>query len=346
MSCDGQRAALLRVVLQCILLLSIHGDAMAGDAPLVISGSTMGTTYTVKFYAGKANTDTGVIHSRIDALLERINDQMSTWRPESELSRFNESTSTSWFSVSLELAHVVETAGAISAMSDGAFDVTVGPVVNLWGFGPDRSTAGLPSQQQIREAMERVDYRQLLVRSSPSALRKLRPDIYVDLSAIAKGFAVDEVARLLDERHIRSYLVEIGGELRARGVKGDGSSWNVAIERPLSDERMLQDVVALRDASIATSGDYRNFMEQNGKRFSHTIDPHTGRPITHGLASVSVITDSAMRADALATTIMVMGPERGYDLAVREALAAQLILRSRDGFRVMLTPRFERVLHH
>ena len=343
MSRDCQRAALPGVVLQCVLLLSFHSAAMAGDAPLVVSGSTMGTTYTVKFYSGETNAEAGVIQSRIDSLLERINDQMSTWRPGSELSRFNKSASTSWFSVSPELAHVVVAAGAISAMSDGAFDVTVGPVVNLWGFGPDRSTAGLPSQQQIREAMERVDYRQLLVRSSPPALRKLRPDIYVDLSAIAKGFAVDEVARLLDERHISSYLVEIGGELRARGVKGDGSSWNVAIERPLSGERTIQDIVALRDASIATSGDYRNFMEQNGKRYSHTIDPHTGRPITHGLASVSVITDSAMRADALATAIMVMGPEDGHGLAVKEALAVQLIFRSGNGFHVVTTPQFERM---
>ena len=337
---------LARLVLLGILLLNSPGAAVAGDALAVISGPTMGTGYTVKFYAGAASADAERIQSQIDSLLERINDQMSTWRAESELSRFNKSASTTWFSVSPELAYVVESAGVISAMSDGAFDVTVGPVVNLWGFGPDRGAARLPTSQQIREAMERVDYRRLLVRSTPSALRKLRPDIYVDLSAIAKGFAVDEIARLLDERRIPSYLVEIGGELRARGVKGDGSSWNVAIERPLSGERTIQDVVALRDASIATSGDYRNYVVQDGKRFSHTIDPHTGRPITHGLASVSVIADLAMRADALATAIMVMGPEQGYELAMRETLAAQLIVRSEDGLRVMATPRFERYLQH
>ena len=168
--------------------------------------------------------------------------------------------------------------------------------------------------------------------------------MYVDLSAIAKGFAVDEVVRLLHERNIQSYLVEIGGELRARGAKPDGSPWKVAIERPPSGGRSVQSIVALRDRAIATSGDYRNYLEKDGRRYSHTINPRTGRPIAHGLAAVSVITASAMRADALATAIMVMGPEEGYRLAVREALAVQLIIRSGDRFRALATPQFERYL--
>ena len=165
--------------------------------------------------------------------------------------------------------------------------------------------------------------------------------MYVDLSAIAKGFAVDEIARLLDGRHIQSYLVEIGGELRARGSKADGSPWKVAIEQPKPGERSVQNIVVLRNLAIATSGDYRNYVEEDGKRYSHTINPRTGRPIAHGLASVTVIADSAMGADALATAIMVMGPEEGYQLAVDEALAVQLIVRSGDQFRVLATPRFE-----
>lgn len=333
--------ALLYLTLSCNLLLSMHADAAAADDQVVLAGPTMGTRYTVKFYPGADHVDARLIQSEIDTLLERINDEMSTWRPDSELSRFNKSSSTGWFAVSADLAYVVEAAGAISALSNGAFDVTVGPVVNLWGFGPQRRAAELPSQQQIRETMDRVGYQRLSVRSTPPALRKQHADLYVDLSAIAKGFAVDEVARLLDDRRIPSYLVEIGGELKARGAKGDGSAWNVAIERPVSGERMAQDVVALRDVAIATSGDYRNYVQKDGKRYSHTIDPHTGRPVDHGLTSVSVITDSAMRADALATAIMVMGPENGYRLAVQEALAAQMILRSGDRLRVMVTPQFE-----
>jgi FAD:protein FMN transferase len=338
--------ALLCLILSCNLLLSARAQAAPGDDPVVVTGPTMGTGYAVKFYPGTIDVDIQRIQSQIDALLERINNQMSTWRADSELSRFNKSSSTDWFPVSTELAYVVEAAAAVSSLSGGAFDVTVGPVVNLWGFGPDRGSGEIPSQSQIREAMERVGYRQLLARSSPAALRKQRPDLYVDLSAIAKGFAVDEVTRLLDDWHIPSYLVEIGGELRARGAKGDGSAWNVAIERPLSGERTVQDVVALGNVAIATSGDYRNYVENDGQRYSHTIDPHTGLPIAHGVASVSVITASAMQADALATAIMVMGPEEGYGLAVKEALAVQLILRADDGFRVMMTPQFEHYLLH
>jgi thiamine biosynthesis lipoprotein len=324
------------------LLLAACGEDR--DDAIVITGPTMGTTYAVKLHVAGAKVDAGALQSQIDSLLERINGQMSTWRADSELSRFNSSRSPGWFPVSAETAFVVEAAAAISTLSHGAFDVTVGPIVNLWGFGPERGEAGPPSEQQIQATMARVGYRYLAVRASPSALRKQRPDVYVDLSAIAKGFAVDEVARLLDEQHIQSYLVEIGGELRARGSKADGTPWKVAIEQPRSGERSVQSIVALRDHAIATSGDYRNYVEKDGKRYSHTINPRTGRPIDHGLASVSVVTDSAMRADALATAIMVMGPEEGYQLAVDEALAAQLIIRSEDQLRVMATPQFERLL--
>lgn len=330
------------IIFCSILLLCACGDAADRDDAAVITGPTMGTSYAVKLYDG--DTDADVLEAQIDALLERINDQMSTWRPASELSQFNESRDSGWFSVSTELAYVVVAAVKISALSGGAFDVTVGPLVNLWGFGPEPSDARPPSRQQIETIMERVGYRQLAVRASPPALSKKHPDITVDLSAIAKGFAVDEVARLLDARRIPSYLVEIGGELRARGLKPDGTPWKVAIERPLPGERSVQSVVALRDRSIATSGDYRNYVEKGGKRYSHTIDPHTGRPIVHGLASVSVITASAMRADALATAIMVLGPEEGYRLAEREALAVQLIVRSGNGFQVLATPQFESYL--
>ncbi len=332
---------LFSILLSCVLLLAACGDAADSDDTIVITGPTMGTTYAVKLYDVDGDVEIGALESEIDDLLERINNQMSTWRPDSELSRFNKSTDPDWFPVSAETAYVVDAAQTISALSTGAFDVTVGPVVNLWGFGPDRSNAEPPSEQQIEAAMKRVGYRQLAVRISPSALRKQNPDMYVDLSAIAKGFAVDELARLLDARHIASYLVEIGGELRAHGSKPDGSPWKVAIEQPLPGERTAQSVVALRDAAIATSGDYRNYLEKDGRRYSHTINPRSGRPIAHALASVSVITASAMRADALATAIMVMGPEEGYRLAVREALAVQLIIRSGDRFRVLATPGFE-----
>lgn len=334
----------LLLVLSCVLTLAACGDAVDRDELIVITGPTMGTTYAVKLYDASGGVDSTALQSRIDALLERINDQMSTWLPDSELSRFNTSRDTGWFPVSAETAHVVEAAAAVSALSDGAFDVTVGPVVNLWGFGPQREDSGLPSDEEIANAIQRIGFRQLYARDKPPALRKRRADLYVDLSAIAKGFAVDELARLLVDRGVRSFLVEIGGELRARGTKPDGASWSVAIEQPLPNASTVQEIVALWDSAIATSGDYRNYVERDGKNYSHTIDPRNGRPIAHGLASVSVITPSAMRADALATAIMVMGPEEGYELAVREDLAVQLIIRSGDEFRVLATPQFESYL--
>jgi FAD:protein FMN transferase len=328
------------LVLCSLLLLGACSDPAGKNNPIVITGATMGTTYSVKLYA--AAVDVGALQTQIDDRLERINALMSTWRADSELSRFNSSREVGWFSVSPETVYVAEASAAISALSGGAFDVTVGPVVNLWGFGPERGKSEAPPDESIQQAMQRVGYRQLVIRVSPPALRKQRPDLYVDLSAIAKGFAVDELARLLDERDIGSYLVEIGGELRAGGLKPDGTAWKVAIEQPVAGERAVQGVVALRDEAIATSGDYRNFVEKDGKRYSHTINPRTGRPIEHGLASVSVITASAMYADGLATAIMVLGPEEGYRLALRESLAAQLIVASADGLRVLATPEFER----
>ena len=325
-------------------MLAACSAEQSGDGPIVVTGPTMGTSYSVKLYAGADEIDSEMLETGINALLERINDQMSTYRPDSELSRFNASRELDWFPVSAETARVVHEALGMSNLSGGAFDVTVGPLVNLWGFGPERKDAGLPTAQAIVATMDRVGYRKLAARSSPPALRKQRPDVYVDLSAIAKGFAVDEVAGLLDEHRITSYLVEIGGELRARGVKPDGSPWKVAIERPAPGQRSIQTVVALGDVAIATSGDYRNFLVKGGKHYSHTIDPRTGKPVTHALASVSVIRPTAMPADALATAIMVMGPEAGFRLAVSEKIAAQLVVKSAEGFEARATPEFQRYL--
>ena len=322
--------------------LAIGGISHAADALIVISGPTMGTTYTVKLHGAEADRDQ--LQVAIDTVLERINDSMSTWRADSELSRFNKSKSTDWFPVSAELTRVVAAAEKISNASDGAFDVTVGPLVNLWGFGPEGRAAAPPSEQQIENIMPLVGYRKLAVSTIPPALRKQHPGMYVDLSGIAKGYAVDAIAQLLDERKVRAYLVEIGGELRARGARNDGTPWRIAIERPVPGTRNAQSIVALRDSAIATSGDYRNYVERDGQRYTHTIDPRSGRPITNVLASVSVVTDTAMRADAFATAIMVLGPEEGYALAVREALAAQLVVKAGGGFEVRATPKFEALL--
>ena len=316
----------------CALVLTAGCDRDAGRAVLALSGSTMGTSYSVQVADPPPSIDGAALQRRIDALLADVNGLMSTYQPDSELSRFNSSRSTDWFPVSAELARVVDQAQAVNAASNGAFDVTVGPLVNLWGFGPDLKADQLPTQPEIDAALANTGHDKLQVRLDPPALRKALPDLYVDLSAIAKGYGVDRVAELLAGEGIANALVEIGGELNGRGHNGRGEPWRIAVERPDPGARSVFRVVPLRDMGMATSGDYRNFFTLDGKRYSHTIDPTTGRPVVHSLASVTVLAESSMQADAWATALLVLGPELGFDLAQARGMAALLI--SHDGERL------------
>jgi thiamine biosynthesis lipoprotein len=239
------------------------------------------------------------------------------------------------------LLKVLEVAQETSRLSDGAFDVTVAPLVNLWGFGPGPMRDGIPDQDQIRSALARVGYQRLHLRSEPPGIRKERPDLVVDLSAIAKGYGVDLVAEHLDALGLENYLVEIGGEVWGKGHNARGTPWRIAIEKPSPAQRSVYAVVRLDGRGIATSGDYRNFFEQQGQRFSHTIDPTSGRPVIHDLASVTVLSPTVTRADALATALLVLGPEQGYRLAEQQGLAALFIIREGDGYKEKQTRLFE-----
>jgi thiamine biosynthesis lipoprotein len=265
---------------------------------------------------------------------------MSTYLPESELSRFNRHEGLDWYAVSPELVRVVAAGREVSKRSQGAFDVTVGPLVNLWGFGPTGRPNVVPTDEAIAECRDRVGYDRLEVREELPALRKRRADLYVDLSAIAKGFAVDEIARLLEQCGVRGYMVEIGGEVSTGGRKPDGSSWRIGIERPVATAREIQCVVELDDRSLATSGDYRNFFELQGRRYSHEIDPRTGRPVKQGLVSVSVLADDCMTADAWATALMVLGPETALPTARQHGLDVLCMIRTPDGVLEQTTPGF------
>jgi len=240
---------------------------------------------------------------------------------------------------------VVGEAIRTSQQTGGAFDATVGPLVNLWHFGPERNGGSVPSDSQIAENRERVGYQRVQARLDPPALKKSRPDVEVDLSAIAKGFGVDKVAEYLDRRGAEGYMVEIGGEVRTRGRRGDGSPWKIGVVKPADDpaggQSLVQRVLPLGDDALATSGDYRNFFEQDGTRYSHTIDPRTGRPVEHQLASVTVVGPTCMQCDALATALMVLGPEAGYNLAVDRALAVLFVVRDGDRFSERATPVFQ-----
>ena len=299
-------------------------------------GETMGTTWSVKVVDSPVPTQQ--LHRALAATLERLNGLMSTYIPDSELMRFNAAPAGNPFAVSDETAAVVRLALSISRESDGAFDVTVGPLVNLWGFGPSQRPLEVPTAAAIARARSEVGYGRLQVQGG--GLVKDAP-LFVDLSAVAKGFAVDELAEALEQAGVRSYLVEIGGELRAARQNAGGRPWRVAVEAPKADVREVYRVLELRDVGLATSGDYRNYFEADGVRYSHMIDPRTGAPITHRLASVSVLHESAAAADGWATALNVLGLERGMAIAEREGLRALFIIRSDAAFAAFASSTLE-----
>ena len=304
----------------------------------------MGTTYCIRYRPRDQCPDQNAIHQVIEEELEKINLQMSTYRKDSEVSRFNSSESSDWFAVSTETANVVDLAQKIAKVSDGAFDVTVAPVVNLWGFGPSNRRTTIPSDDEIQAALEHVGYENLLVRVSPPGLRKLIPTLRIDLSAIAKGHGADRVSDLLKRHGIQNSFVEIGGEIVASGHRKGSEPWHIGIESPEEFKRSIAIVVGLSDAALATSGDYRNFYIDSDFRFSHTIDPKTGRPVTHSLASNSVVASNAALADAIATCIMVLGKSDGLRLAEENNWAVLFMDRSDKGFNSTYSKQLEKNL--
>lgn len=308
------------------------------------TGVTMGTVYSVKLGRFPAGIQVDALHEDIEQRLQQINALMSTYQADSELSRFNRYQQDDWFDVSSQTAGVVNAALEISRLTDGAFDVTVGPLVNLWSFGPDPQRGQVPTAEQVEQERTRVGYQQLEVRLSPPALRKTTPEVYVDLSAIAKGYGVDAIAQLLADQGITDFMIEIGGDVRTGGTRHDGQPWRIGVEKPIDGLRAVQHVVGLSGQALATSGDYRNVFEFQGRRYSHAIDPSTGYPVQHELASVSVIHDNCMVADAWATALLVAGPDRALQWAQDHSLDVLLILRTDQGFEERMTDGFSRFL--
>jgi thiamine biosynthesis lipoprotein len=309
-----------------------------------ISGPIFGTRYNINVVMTDDQARLRELASGIDAALEEVDASMSTWRDDSELSRFNRLENQSqWTDISPALYEVIARGREISKMTDGAFDVTIGPVVNLWGFGPEGRPEAIPSDGELDSAMASTGYEKLQLREEPPALRA-EPRQYVDLSAIAKGYGVDAVARYLASQGLSSFLVEIGGEISVQGRKPGGDAWRLAVEEPGPGERKVNRVVVIGDRAMATSGDYRNYYESEGRRFSHTIDPLDGKPIRHNLASVTVIAEDSMTADALATAFNVMGPDKAKGMATRENIAAYFIIRGEDGFKTEVSPAFSSFL--
>jgi FAD:protein FMN transferase len=304
------------------------------------SGQTMGTTWMLKMIADPVLVPVGKTRTTVLHVLESTNQKMSTYITDSEVSLFNSSRSTTAFPVSTETIEVVEEANRISVLTGGAFDVTISPLVEAWGFGVGEAEEP-PTAETIALYMPSVGYEQLKVNRQTSSIQKMHPDLTIDLSAIAKGYAVDQVAGSLDALGIRHYMIEVGGEIRTSGNKGT-EAWKVGIEQPQADKGSIEEIVVLERDAIATSGDYRNYYELGGTRISHTIDGRTGRPIEHQLASVSVIHASAMTADAWATALNVLGPEEGMKIAEQEKLPVFMLLRRGDDFEMQMTEAFQK----
>jgi FAD:protein FMN transferase len=310
------------------------------DYPYNAVGMTMGTSYNIKASKLPDSLTPKEINRQIKELLDKVNGQMSTYQKDSELSLFNQNTSTDWLPVSAEFYDVIKEALKISQLSGGLFDVTVGPLVNLWGFGPDEMRLSPPDEAVIKDKLNQIGYHRLKLKDGGLFVKKDIPGLYVDLSGIAKGYGVDQVASLLERLGIMDYMVEIGGEIRVKGKNNQGHPWQIAVEKPTAEKRVIEKVLAITDTGMATSGDYRNYFEVDGVRFSHTIDPRTGRPINHKLASVTVLSETSMEADGLATAFMVLGPGEGYQFAEQNHIAAFFIIKSDKGFDEKMSTAF------
>ena len=308
----------------------------------------MGTTYNVIAVAPAA-TSSEKLDNAIKASLERVNKHLSNWDPVSEISRFNADQSTAPIAISDMMVKVLAAANSVHRESQGQFDVTLAPLIEVWGFGTRKVDTPRPSPEMIATARARVgQLDKLTLNTAAKTLLKRDPSITINLSAIAKGFGVDEVARTLKTFKISNFMVEIGGDLVTSGLNPRGQKWRIGIERPDAGSQRVQTTIDISGHGMATSGDYRNYREHNGTRYSHIINPRTGEPVTHRTASVTVLAQDAMLADAWATALLVLGKDEGMKVARRQDIAALFIFRDPEqaapdagGFGVLMSPRFE-----
>lgn len=298
-----------------------------------LNGKTMGTRYTAIFYASES-IDATAIGADLQAAVEKVDRQMSTWIPASDLCRLNDAPENVWVTVPVELMEVLDTALQVGHESHGAFDMGVGALVDAWGFGP--SARSFAPQDPAPDLP--VSARATTVLDVDHALRRVRKrrSAKLDLSGIAKGYGVDALARCLDRHGVESYLVGIDGEMRARGGKPRGEAWAVAVEKPIFGQREVAGVIELHDAAIATSGDYRHCVEVAGKRYAHTMDPRSGKPLSNAVAAVTVLMPTCVLADAWATALLVLGEKDGVALASEKGIDALFVLREHDQLREVL----------
>lgn len=300
----------------------------------------MGTVYRVTV-PRPLPVAAGELSSAVAAQLEQVDALMSTYREDSELSALNRHDSSDGFPISPDTFAVLAEAQAVSRATSGAFDITVGPLVDAWGFGP-AETAEPPVPEMLAQLKKDTGWQKLTLDESTQTVRKSSQSIRCDLSAIAKGYAVDRIASAIEDLGCRDYMVDVGGEVRVAGLNAADERWRIGIERPDSAGRVVHRILQVTNTGVATSGDYRNFRMEGERRLSHVLDPRIGEPVETGVASATVLHDSTMRADAFATALLVLGEREGIAVAEREGLGVLLLLRDgHGGFREVTSSRFQ-----
>ena len=330
---------MILVAKNLLILLAVVLLAGCGQKIEELTGPTMGSSYSVKYVPGSATPARAAIQEQVAAILAEIDQQLSTYRKDSLVSQFNRLPADSCVAMPADVLELVRAGEQLSLESGGAFDLSIEPLIDLWGFGPQSRGEKVPTAEQIATARARMGHQHLQIRDQQ--LCKDLP-LQLDFNSIAAGYAVDRVSAMLAQQGATGYLVEITGELKASGRKPDGSAWHIAIEEPHAGQQVAARVLELDGLGVSTSGDYRNYFEQDGQRYSHTIDARSGAPITHKLASVTVVDPSAMRADGLSTLLMLLGPEQGYAFAEQADIAALFISHTDQGFASLGSPAFTR----
>lgn len=323
------------------LVLTLSGCENNAERVEVLSGPTMGSTYTIKYVFNASTPAADAVGVEVQSILDQVDRQMSTYRLDSDIARFNQSPVNTCMQMPQPVLDLAQYGYELSRSSEGAFDLTLSPLLNLWGFGPQARGKRVPSAEEIAQAQARVGYQH--VRVVGDQLCK-DADVQVEFNSIAAGYTVDRISERFAALNIDSFMIEVTGELIAKGRKPDGSPWRIAMEQPLGDgQRVIQRVLEIDGYGVNTSGDYRNYFEENGVRFSHTIDPQKGAPISHRLASVTVVDPSALHADGLGTVLLVLGPERGLAFAEERKIAAFFVMHDGEGFATQVSSEFSRM---
>ena len=297
---------------------------------LKYSGQTMGTTYNVVVVTDN-EAQSEIIGDTITRALEKVNAQLSNWDSNSEISRFNDLKSSQPAEISEDLTRVMEMANTIHEKSGGIFDITISPLIEIWGFGSEARTMAKPSDQEVQAALNKIGQAdKLVLNARQKTLLKLDPNTQINLSPIGKGYGIDQIANGLAGLGINDFLVEIGGDLVARGKNPHGNAWQIGIEQPDPLKKDIHRLVTIHDMAMATSGDYKNYFEEGGIKYSHIINPKTGFPITHKTVSVTVLAENATLADGWATALLALGERQGMKIAEQNKIAALFIFNDGD----------------